>query len=364
MLNLIEFAILLTFFYLIIMGVIGIGLIFIRTQKRVFQTLAVSVIVCARNEGQIISRLLQSLTNLRYPEDKYEIILVDDDSTDDTLNIMNDFASGKSNWKVLHHDKTTDQLKGKKGAITLGVQNSCGEIILVTDADCVVPPNWIASMVSYFRKEVGMVLGHSPVARRKGFMNIYERFDTLCEASVAAASTFYNKPTHANGRNLAYRKKAFEDVNGYYRSANTDTGDDFFLMQEIRTRTRWRFAYNIDPASYVTTEPTKFGKKYIHQQLRRNSKAFNLTIPFFILGVIVFLFHVVLAIMLFSPSLWNWLGMMLFFKFMAEFIAVYHGAHLFNQTDLLKYFPILWVIYPVCYLLSQVIGSLKIYRWK
>jgi cellulose synthase/poly-beta-1,6-N-acetylglucosamine synthase-like glycosyltransferase len=235
---------------------------------------------------------------------------------------------------------------------------------MVTDADCIVPPDWISSTVAYFRDDVGMVLGHSPVEKRPGFMNTYERFDTLCEASAAAASTFYNKPTHANGRNLAYRKQAFEEVNGYHQSTDTDSGDDFFLMQEIRTKTRWRFAYNTDPAGYVKTGPMQFGRKYIHQQLRRNSKAFNLTIPFFILGAIVFLFHVALAIMVFSPSLWRWLGFLLAFKFISEFIAVYHGARLFRQTDLLRYFPVLWVIYPVCYLTSQLLGSLKIYRWK
>lgn len=362
--NFIEFSIILTFLYLIIMCVIAIGLIFIRMERRVFHTPTVSVIVCARNEANVIGRLLQSLTKLHYPEDKFEIILIDDDSFDGTHNIMQQYADGKPNWKVLRHDKTTATLKGKKGALTLGVQASRGEIIMVTDADCVVPPDWITSTVSFFRKDVGMVLGNSPVEKKAGFMNIYERFDTLCEASVAAASTYYNKPTHANGRNLAYRKQVFEEVNGYENCVNTDTGDDFFLMQEIRTRTRWRFAYNTDPAGFVTTTATPLGKRYIHQQLRRNSKAFHLTIPFFILGAIAFLFHVALAVMLFSPSLWKWLAAILLFKFIAELIATFHGARLFRQTDLLKYFPILWVIYPVFYLSSQLIGSLKIYRWK
>jgi len=360
----IELAILLTILYLIIMCLIALGLIFIRTQRRVIQTLSVSVIVCARNEEQVLGRLLQSLTKLHYPQDKHEIILVDDDSSDDTRNVMDRYAAGKANWKVLRHDKTTAKLKGKKGAITLGVQESRGDIIMVTDADCFAPPDWLTSTVAFFRRNTGMVLGHSPVEKRPGFMNIYERFDTLCEASAAAASTFYNKPTHANGRNLAYRKQVFEEVNGYYDSTNTDTGDDFFLMQKIRTRTRWHFAYNIDPAGFVSTEPTPFGEKYIHQQLRRNSKAFHLTVPFFILGAIVFLFHIALAVMIFSPSLWKWLGVFLIFKFAIEFIAAFHGARLFSQTDLLKYFPILWILYPVCYLSSQLLGSLKIYRWK
>lgn len=359
-----EIASVLAFFYIMIMCVIALGLIFIRMVHRVSYTPTVSVIICARNEERIIGRLLESLTKLNYPEDKFEILLIDDDSTDGTCNILNSFAATHPNWRVLHHEKTLETLKGKKGAITLGVRESLNEIIMVTDADCVVPPDWIRTTVTFFRKNVGMVLGCSPVEKRPGFMNIYERFDTLCEASVAAASTYYNKPTHANGRNLAYRKKAFEEVDGYYQSVDTDSGDDMFLLQEIRTKTRWRFAYNVDPASYVMTEPMTFGKKYIHQQLRRNSKAFNLTIPFFILGAIVFLFHVILAVMIFFPSMWKWLGVFLIFKFASEFIATFHGARLFGQTDLLKYFPVLWAVYPVCYLTSQLLGSLKIYRWK
>jgi len=359
-----EITIILAFLYLIIMGVIALGLIFIRMERRVNFEPSVSVIICARNEEGVIGRLLESLTKLKYPENKYEVLLIDDDSNDGTRIIMNSFATVRSNWRVLHHEKDHETLKGKKGAITLGVRESRGEIIMVTDADCIVSPEWIRTTVSFFRNNVGMVLGNSPVEKRPGFMNIYERFDTLCEASVAAASTFYNKPTHANGRNLAYRKTVFEEVNGYIQNAATDSGDDFFLMQDIRTKTRWRFAYNTDPASFVMTEPMSFSKQYIHQQLRRNSIAFHLTVPFFILGAIVLLFHAALSIMIFLPSLWKWLGILIIFKFASEFIATFHGARLFGQTDLLKYFPILWVLYPVCYLSSQLIGSLKIYRWK
>jgi len=359
-----EITIILAFLYLIVMFVIALGLMFIRMERRVKYEPTVSVIICARNEERVIGRLLESLTKLNYPADKLEILMVDDDSSDATRDILNSYAVTRPNWRVLHHVKARTTLKGKKGAITMGVRASRHEIIMATDADCVVQPDWIRTTVTFFRDDVGMVLGNSPVEKRPGFMNIYERFDTLCEASVAAASTFYNKPTHANGRNLAFRKQAFEDVNGYYNSADTDTGDDFFLMQKIRTLTRWRFAYNIDPASYVMTEPMSFGKQYIHQQLRRNSKAFHLTVPFFILGAIVFLFHVFITIIVFFPSLWRWLAIILLFKLMSEFIAAYHGARLFGQTDLLKYFPILWILYPVCYLSSQIIGSLKIYRWK
>lgn len=364
MINLLQISIILGFLYFLMLMLISLGLVYIPFTKRSADQLSVSVLISARNEAGIIGRLLESLTKLRYPENRYEIILIDDDSTDETSKIMHRYAEGKPNWRVLHHSKIGDDLKGKKGSITMGIRHSCGDIIMVTDADCIVPPDWLSSTVAFFRPEIGMVLGASPVAKGQGFFNIYLRFDSLCEASVAAATTFYNKPSHANARNMAFRKTVFEEVNGYSSETNIDTGDDFFLMQKIRTNTQWRFAYNVDPASFVLTAAMDFGKAFIHQQLRRNSKAFNLTIPFFLMGAVVFLFHVTIVVLAFTPMLWKWFCILLAFKFISEFIPTLYGARLLRQKDLLKYFPILWIVYPAIYLTSQVLGSLKFYRWK
>jgi len=324
----------------------------------------ISIVVAARNEEENIEILLNSLSDLKHDSAMFEIILVDDDSSDNTRSIMEKYSSEHNNWYVLYHRKSSGSLKGKKGAMALGIENSKGEIILTTDADCFVPENWIKSMIGCFKPDVGMVLGHSPVRRQKGFFNILQRFDTICESAVAAASCYLNKPTHSNGRNLAFRKKTFLEVGGYNKISQISTGDDFFLSKIISTSTKWKFIYNTDPNSFVTTKPERFGKKYIHQQLRRNSKAFYLTLPLFIVASWIFLFHAALVALLFTKT-----GCCIFFvllglKFSSEFIPVIISANKFNQKDLLKYFPLLWIIYPVFIITFAVLGSLQFYRWK
>jgi len=324
----------------------------------------ISVVVAARNEEKNIEILLKSLSDLKHDSTMFEIILVDDDSIDNTRSIMEKYSSEHNNWNVLYHRKSSGSLKGKKGALALGIENSKGEIILTTDADCFVPENWIKSMIGCFKPDVGMVLGHSPVRRQKGFFNILQRFDTICESAIAAASSYINKPTHSNGRNLAFRKKTFLEVGGYNKISQISTGDDFFLSKIISTATKWKFIYNTDPNSFVTTKPERFGKKYIHQQLRRNSKAFYLTLPLFIVASWIFIFHVFLGILLFSIPISILFWILLGIKFIFELFPVAISAKIFNQKDLLKYFPLLWIIYPVIFLGTQLLGSLQFYRWK
>jgi len=325
---------------------------------------SVSIIISARNEEAVINNLLDSLTKIKYPTKKYEVLLIDDDSSDNTYLIMMNYANKYPNWKVLKHKKNETSLKGKKGALTLGIQNSKGDIIFTTDADCIVPQNWIKSMASCFEENVGMVLGHSPVEKGKGFFNLLQRFDSLCEASAAAASTYFNKPSHSNGRNLAFRKRAFYEVGGYNNISQVGTGDDFFLSQLIRTSTKWRFIYNIDPDSFVFTKSDSFSKKFLNQQLRRNSKAFYLTLQFFLIASWIFLFHLFLVILLFFPSTMRIFFILALIKFFIEFLPVWRGAKIFKQKNILRYYPLMWIAYPIFIIVFSLLGSLQFYKWK
>lgn len=346
------------------MLLITVGLLGRRTHGKNESQLFASVVVIARNEEDALPRLLESLTRLKYPAERYEIILLDDGSTDRTGQLMVEYATRYPHWKALQHDKRNAELKGKKDALTRAVGISRGSIILTTDADCRVPSNWIGSVVSCFTPRIGMVLGNSPVIRKRGLLNIYQRFDNLCEASLAAATAYYNNPSHSNARNLAFRKDAFQEAGGYAEGDALATGDDYFLTRQIRTQTKWKFRYNLDPESFVYTEEPVWGRRYIHQQLRRNSKAFHLTPAYFLMGAVVVLCHFILALLLLMPSRWPLLGCLLLGKLVFEFVPTLAGARLFGQLDLLKYFPVLWVVYPFLYLTTQLIGSLHLYRWK
>ena len=130
----------------------------------------VSIIVAARNEEKNIENCLKALINQNYPADKFEIIIVDDRSTDATATIVGKFQSAYSNINLIQVEEFKNDIAPKKHALSTGISHAQGEILLFTDADCIPGPNWIKSIISYYEPDVGLVAGFSPLdrAERKG----------------------------------------------------------------------------------------------------------------------------------------------------------------------------------------------------
>lgn len=339
------------------------GLIRTKNLKAHATEFKASVIICGRNEENRLPSLLNSLEKIDYPADNYEIILVNDSSTDKTGELMQQFCNKASNRKYLYHEKNTESYKGKKGALDFGIQNSRYEFIMATDADCIVPKNWLKSMLACFDENTAMVQGYSPVIKRRDFLSVYQQFDTLAEGVTAAASMFFNNPTHANARNFAFRKSIYNEVGGFSSISHVDTGDDFYLAKLIKAGTPYKFRYNPDRSAFVTTLEVKDYRTYWHQQLRRNSKGFDLSPQFFVMGSWLLIFHLLLIMLLIEKNL------PLFFvlagiKLSLEFLTVLAGVFKFGEKRVLLYFLVLWFLYPVFYFSSQLLGSFRFYRWK
>lgn len=356
-----------TFLWLLAAGyyLLMLAVVFLTRRLKPFPSrtdLDISVIVCARNESQRLGPTLESLSRVDYPRGRWEVILVDDGSTDDTAAIMKAYAARHSHWRVLHHVKNTDEPRGKKAALAMGIAQARGSVILTTDADCQVPSTWLKSMAGCFDAQVGMVLGFAIVQPAATFFQRLQQFGCVCEATVAAVSALMRRPTHSNGQNLAFRKDVFYEVGGYADGAHISSGDDFFLSKAIQLKSRWRFVFNISPASFVTTWPEKLDRNFIHQQLRRNGKAFYLPPLHFFLASWIFLFHLGLLLALFvAPVIFL---KMILIKFGVELLAFSAGARVFGQKQLLPFFPLFWLLYPLQIISTAVLGSWQKYRWK
>ena len=325
----------------------------------------VTVIISFRNEASSIADLLKSFMKLTYPIELYEVIFVNDGSTDGGEKLIESELDQQTHWHLMSIDKKPEHLRGKKFGLTKAIERSKGEIILTTDADCEVSPNWIQTMLGCLTSEIGVVLGHSIIHERVTFFHRFISFDGLFGSAIAAAGAFYNKPPHSSGRNLMFRKRAFFDVKGYSNKGHVDSGDDFFLSQAIREKTDWEFDFCLDPDAYVFTKAYPFGKEFLHQQIRRKSKTIYHTAPFFLvsLGILLHIIGFPLFVLSGVISMLAKLAILIA-KISLEIWAISVATRKFHLLHLMKYYPIMAVLYPAFILLFSIAGSFKLYRWK
>jgi len=225
-----------------------------------------SVIVAARNEEKNILNCLESLNNLTYPENKLEIILVDDDSTDNTGSIISNFISDKPNFNLIKPIKDFGETKGKARAIANAVEIAKGEIILTTDADCTVSSTWASTIASYYKPDVVMVCGYTNQKRRNLFEAVQD-MDFIYLLTVGAGAINLGKPLSAIGNNMSYRKSAYLEVGGYENIPFSVT-EDFQLLMAINKIKKKKIIYPADPGGLVTSEPCPNLKTLFFQKRR------------------------------------------------------------------------------------------------
>ena len=221
----------------------------------------VSIIVAARNEEKNINQLLDCLSQQTYTN--CEIVIINDRSTDRTAELIANYQKNHSNIRRIDITMLQDDMPAKKNALRRGIEASKGEILSFTDADCFPMPNWIEYLVRSFRPKTGLVAGYSPYQipndRASGLLNnLFFRFIAYEEfraAIWAAGSIGWNLGWLCNGRNLAYRRKVYDEVNGFEQIKMSISGDDDLFLQLVRRQTNWKIDYVTTPESFVTTIP-------------------------------------------------------------------------------------------------------------
>ena len=331
-----------------------------------------SVIMAARDEEESIAACLSNLLTQTYPSHLYEVVVVDDGSTDGTAEIVQEFCDRYPNIRLLPAPLPPEGVSPKKHALTVGIRNSDGEIILTTDADCRVSPAWVETMIGYFEPEVGMVIGFSQMGARGETLTCLEKwqaFDFLALMAAAAGTANIGFPLAASGQNLAYRRRTFEEVDGFERIAHRISGDDVLLVQLVR-RTSWRIAFAGSANAFNTTRPVRALRGLFEQRKRWASNGpyqHRLNLWFFLYMVSVFLLALLLSVMvpygLFGGAYalpLTCLGA----KVLADLCVTARGAQFFGRLDLLKYFP-MWAIFHIPYvILAGLFGTFVGFTWK
>ena len=361
----------LTFGYSAAIVVIAFGLPRLRKPMSMDKP-SVSVVVAARNEEGNIGALLIALIGQEYPAELYEIIIVDDASTDGTASIIHDYQR-KHGQACIRHILVEDRHKivsPKKHALSLGIGQAKGEIILLTDADCVPPPRWISGMTNYFTPSVGTVIGFSPyeLPRLNSLWEHLLALDSLSLAALAAGTAGWARPATCNGRNLAYRKEVFEQVGGFEDIKQFVSGDDDLFLRLVTQKTQWQVRYAYDAELVVPTKLLTSWRQFYHQRVRHASKGRSYGWRATVVLSTAYLYNLLLLTALFlalivPPLLFVFL-VALIVKSLAEFLLLYIFARRTRRTSYLRFFPLAAVLHSVYIVAFGALGQLGKFRWK
>lgn len=326
-----------------------------------------SVIIAARNEEKNISRLLNLLSQQTYPQDFFEIIVVDDFSTDSTAATVKNFDLPNL---VLIQPAISSQLSSKKKAIEAGIKKAKGELIITTDADCLPTKAWLETINNFYVKnDAAFIAAPVKFSHNSTILQLFQALDFLTMQGITAAGVSSNFHTMCNGANLAYKKEAFQNVNGFEGIDKIATGDDMLLMFKIWTKHPGKVFYLKNRQAIVTTEPELSWKEFFMQRKRWASKTFVYD-DYRIVAVLVFVFLLnCFFIALITASFFNdfyWRHVIAFWiiKTAIELPFVYSVAQFYKEQRLVKFlflFQPLHIFYTVFVGLISQFGK---YQWK
>ncbi len=226
----------------------------------------ITIVTAARNEEENILDCLRSLDNLIYPMGKLEIIVVNDNSTDSTGKVIESFIKDKPKFKTITPTGSIGPLKGKTNALANAIKISSGEIILTTDADCVVSPTWAKTLASYYQDDVCFVGGFTTQEDKNVFEGM-QAIDFIYLLTVAAGTINFKKPLSCIGNNMSYRKNAYDEIGGYEGLPFSVT-EDLNLLIALHKLKKYKIIFPLDEGALVTSKACPDWKTLFWQKKR------------------------------------------------------------------------------------------------
>ena len=349
--------------YFCFVVIIFSGLLFRKTMIHPESNLPpVSVVISARNEEKNISNLLNDLVHQSIDKNHLEILIANDRSDDSTGEIIDRFASEYSFIKTIHINKK-HTMAPKKYALTQAIDNSNGEIIITTDADCRVPRDWVKSMGLLVQNTGKIVIGYSKIDSGNTLINEFQKIDFLGIMAANGGLLTHGIVCSGSGQNLAYKKEDFYKINGFEPVKDQTSGDDMYMVQTISSLKGAIFNY--DPDSFVSTLPKKSITGYLNQRVRwsSNSKSTLRSNPLFF-GFLLSAFFANCCI-LYSIILPSSLSIFLItIKFFLEAFVIFIGSRLFFTSVSIAAYIIWNLAQPIYIPIVGISGLIGKYSWK
>lgn len=326
----------------------------------------ISILVALRDEEQTLKPCVESLLQLDYPKESFEILLINDRSSDRTPELIEELQKKSDQIKTLHIKSGIPGLSGKANAIAQGMENCSGELILVTDGDCRVPPSWAKEHAAYYQQNVGMVGGFTLLDEKNDGAALFGKIQSLDWAyllSVGTGFMGFGIPLSVLGNNFSFRREAYEEVGGY-RNMGFTIIEDFALMKTLVKKTSWKVLYPIDSKMLVYSHPMSTIIKFYRQRKRWSAGGKEVGFYGKFLMLISVMVHLLIPISFFifnfQLSFLALLGVLL-----ADFSLLFRTIGLVRRRDLLKYF-LLWEGFYFLYtiLFTPVLLFPTTVKWK
>ena len=330
-----------------------------------------SVIIPFRNEAENLPDLLQSLSKIKYPQDLYEVFLVNDASEDNSEEIISEWIIEndlESFVRLLQNNRLSKS--PKKDAIKTAVNQSNFEWIVTTDSDCKVPIDWLRMYDSLIQKdELVFIAGPVVYKGNKSFVAQYQLLDGLSLQIITSGGFGQKNPILCNGANLAYKLAVFIELNGFEGNDHLASGDDIFMLEKMSKKHPNKVSYLKTQDAIVSTKPEKSWSAIINQRLRWASKTTKQnSLQAKLLGVFVLLVNLTMLsvpFMFFISSVIGYVGLtFVLLKLIIDYAMLKSSVSLFKIIVPIGYFLASFIIYPIITIVVFMGQLLPKYSWK
>lgn len=364
-----SYALTAGYFILIAFFFVGLLAIIYRTKKsknieKSSHLNTFSIVIAARNEEHFIGKCLTSITNQKFDKTKFEIIVINDHSTDKTLDEILAFKNQHSTFNISIIDLADfENINNKKQAITKGINDAAFDYIILTDADCVRGNLWLQTINDFINISTSKLV-YAPVEFKA--KNIFEKLQALEFAGlvgVGAAAMELKNPNMCSAANLIFEKQVFFEVNGYTDNEHIMTGDDEFLMHKIFKKYPNQVKFLFDKNAIVETgangtlgQLTEQRKRWVSKSTKYENRYITLIL------VMAYFYNLSIFVNLFID--WHLALNQLLFKMLIEGLFLITMLKFYNKKVLVLLLPLAELFHIIYVIIIGIWANFATYTWK